>query len=181
MSRIGKIPITIPKGVKVALAGEVLKVEGPKGSLSQKVGTGVDITIDDGKVVFSRPAETREARTVQGLLRSLVANMVTGVTHGFERRLEITGVGYRAEVKGDSLVMSLGFSHPVNYDLPKGVKAEVEKQTLITLKGADKQILGQAAANIRGLKPPEPYKGKGIKYQGEKILRKAGKAGKAGK
>lgn len=181
MSRIGKIPITIPKGVKVALAGEVLNVEGPKGSLSQKVGSGVDIAIADGKVVFSRPAETREARTVQGLLRSLVANMVTGVTHGFERRLEITGVGYRAEVKGDSLVMSLGFSHPVNYDLPKGVKAEVEKQTLITLKGADKQMLGQAAANIRGLKPPEPYKGKGIKYQGEKILRKAGKAGKAGK
>lgn len=181
MSRIGKIPITIPKGVKVGLAGEVLNVEGPKGSLSQKVSSGIAITIDDGKIVFSRPAETREARTVQGLLRSLVANMVTGVTHGFERKLEITGVGYRAEVKGDSLVMSLGFSHPVNYELPKGVKAEVEKQTLITLKGPDKQMLGQAAANIRGLKPPEPYKGKGIKYQGEKILRKAGKAGKAGK
>jgi len=181
MSRIGKIPVAIPKGVKVALAGDILKVEGPKGNLTQKVNLGVKVTVADGNIVFSRPAETREARTVQGLMRSLVANMVTGVTQGFEKKLEITGVGYRAEVQGDSLVMSLGFSHPVKYQLPKGVKAEVEKQTSITLKGADKQVIGQAAANIRGLKPPEPYKGKGIKHQDEKILRKAGKAGKAGK
>lgn len=181
MSRIGKLPIVIPQGVKVALTGDVIKVEGPKGTLSQKVNPGVAMSVADGKIVFSRPAESREARTVQGLMRSLVANMVAGVNQGFERRLEIAGVGYRAEVQGDSIVMSLGFSHPVKYALPKGVKAEVEKQTLIILKGADKQVLGQAAANIRGLKPPEPYKGKGIKYQDEKILRKAGKAGKAGK
>lgn len=181
MSRIGKLPIVIPQGVKVALTGDVIKVEGPKGTLSQKVNPGVAMSVADGRIVFSRPAETREARTVQGLMRSLVANMVAGVNQGFERRLEIAGVGYRAEVQGDSIVMSLGFSHPVKYALPKGVKAEVEKQTLIILKGADKQVLGQAAANIRGLKPPEPYKGKGIKYQDEKILRKAGKAGKAGK
>lgn len=181
MSRIGKMPIVIPQGVKVALTGDVIKVEGPKGTLSQKVNPGVAMSVAEGKIVFSRPAESREARTVQGLMRSLVANMVAGVNQGFERRLEIAGVGYRAEVQGESLVMSLGFSHPVKYALPKGVKAEVEKQTLIILKGADKQVLGQAAANIRGLKPPEPYKGKGIKYQNEKILRKAGKAGKAGK
>lgn len=181
MSRIGKIPVVIPKGVKVAIAGDLLKVDGPKGNLTQRINSGVKVSVDDGKVVFSRPTESREARTVQGLIRSLVANMVAGVTQGFERKLEITGVGYRAEVQGDSLVMSLGFSHPIKYQLPNGIKAEVEKQTLITLKGADKQVIGQAAANIRGLKPPEPYKGKGIKYQGEKILRKAGKAGKAGK
>ena len=181
MSRIGKIPVLIPKGVKVVVAGDLLKVDGPKGNLSQRINPGVNVSVDDGKIVFSRPAESRAARTVQGLIRSLVANMVAGVTQGFERKLEITGVGYRAEVQGDSLVMSLGFSHPIKYQLPNGIKAEVEKQTLITLKGADKQVIGQAAANIRGLKPPEPYKGKGIKYQGEKILRKAGKAGKAGK
>lgn len=180
MSRIGKLPIVVPQGVKVAVAGDVLKVEGPKGTLTQKINPTVAISVADGKIVFSRPSESREARTVQGLMRSLVANMVTGVTSGFERKLEIAGVGYRAEVQGDSLVMSLGFSHPVKYVLPKGVKAEVDKQTAITLKGSDKQVLGQAAANIRGLKPPEPYKGKGIKYQDEKIRRKAGKAGKAG-
>ena len=181
MSRIGKLPIVVPQGVKVNLTGDLLKIDGPKGSLSQKVNPGVSMSIADGKIVFSRPTESREARTVQGLMRSLVANMVTGVTQGFEKKLDISGVGYRAEVQGDSLVMSLGFSHPVKYTLPKGVKVEVDKQTAITLKGADKQVLGQAAANIRGLKPPEPYKGKGIKYQDEKILRKAGKAGKAGK
>lgn len=181
MSRIGKIPVVIPQGVKVAVVGDMLKVDGPKGKLSQKINPGVNIAISDGKIVFTRPAESSEARTVQGLIRSLASNMVAGVTKGFERKLEITGVGYRAEVQGDSLVMSLGFSHPVKYQLPAGIKAEVEKQTLITLTGADKQVIGQAAANIRGFKPPEPYKGKGIKYQGEKILRKAGKAGKAGK
>lgn len=180
MSRIGKLPIIVPQGVKVAVTGDLLKVDGPKGSLTQRISSEVDVSISDGKIVFTRPTESREARTVQGLMRSLVANMVSGVTQGYERRLEIAGVGYRAEVQGDSLVMSLGFSHPVKYALPKGVKAEVDKQTLIVLKGADKQVLGQVAANIRGLKPPEPYKGKGIKYQDEKILRKAGKAGKAG-
>jgi len=181
MSRIGKIPVVIPQGVKVAVVGDLLKVDGPKGKLSQKIKPGVNMSVNDGKIVFTRPAESSEARTVQGLIRSLVANMVAGVTNGYERKLEISGVGYRAEVQGDSLVMSLGFSHPVKYQLPAGVKAEVEKQTMITLSGADKQVIGQAAANIRGFKPPEPYKGKGIKYQGEKILRKAGKAGKAGK
>ncbi|MBF8250395.1 MAG: 50S ribosomal protein L6 [Deltaproteobacteria bacterium] len=181
MSRIGKIPVVIPQGVKVAVVGDLLKVDGPKGKLSQKINPGVNISVNDGKIVFTRPAENSESRTVQGLIRSLVSNMVDGVTKGYERKLEISGVGYRAEVQGDSLVMSLGFSHPVKYQLPAGVKAEVEKQTMITLSGADKQVIGQAAANIRGFKPPEPYKGKGIKYQGEKILRKAGKAGKAGK
>jgi large subunit ribosomal protein L6 len=180
MSRIGKLPISIPQGVKVSLTGDLLKVEGPKGSLTQRISPKVGISVSDGKIVFSRPTETRESRMFQGLMRSLVANMVTGVAQGFERRLEITGVGYRAEVQGDTLVMSLGFSHPVKYPLPKGVKAEVDKMTSIILRGADMQVLGQAAANIRGLKPPEPYKGKGIKYQAERVRRKAGKAGKAG-
>lgn len=181
MSRIGKIPVTIPKGVKVAVVGDMLKVDGPKGMLTQRINPGVNMEVEADKIVFTRPAESAEARTIQGLIRSLVSNMLIGVTQGYERKLEISGVGYRAEVQGDSLVMSLGFSHPVKYQLPTGIKAEVEKQTLITLKGSDKQVIGQAAANIRGFKPPEPYKGKGIKYQGEKILRKAGKAGKAGK
>lgn len=178
MSRIGKKPIAIPSGVKVSLAGGFVSVQGPKGQLSRTLPATVEVAVTADTVVVSRPENSHANTALQGLTRTLVANMVEGVTKGYQRVLEISGVGYRAELKGAILNLSLGYSHPVEYPLPKGIDAEVEKQTKITLKGIDKELIGATAAKIRSFRGPEPYKGKGIRYSEERILRKAGKAGK---
>jgi large subunit ribosomal protein L6 len=176
MSRIGKKPIVIPAGVKVALSGQTVKVEGPKGRLERNLHDQVVIQIEADQIQVT-PRDPQVGGALQGLTRTLVANMVDGVTKGFTKGLEINGVGYRAELKGTTLNLALGYSHPVEYPLPAGVSAEVEKQTKITLTGIDKELVGATAAKIRSFRPPEPYKGKGIKYSDERILRKAGKAG----
>lgn len=177
MSRIGKKPIAIPEKVKISVNGQVVSVEGPKGKLSQTINAKALVVVKGKEVLVSRVGEDRMARGVHGLTRTLVANMVQGVSVGFERVLEINGVGYRAEVKGTDVHLALGFSHPIVFKLPGGVTAEVEKQTKVTLKGADRQLLGATAAKMRGLRPPEPYKGKGMKYADEVIIRKEGKTG----
>lgn len=175
MSRIGKKPIAIPSGVKVALAGGLITVQGPNGSLKRSVSEGVNVIVEADQVLV----QCQDAdRSLQGLTRTLISNMVEGVTKGFSRVLEINGVGYRAELKGSTLNLALGYSHPVEYPLPQGIVAEVEKQTKITIKGIDKEAVGATAAKIRSFREPEPYKGKGIKYAEERILRKAGKTGK---
>lgn len=179
MSRVGKEPIEIPSGVTVTVSGSNVKVKGGKGNLEMNFRDEIKVLVEGSTVIVTRVDDTRGARSLHGLTRSLIANMVKGVSEGFEKKLEIVGVGYRADVKGSNLNLLLGFSHPIDYALPAGIKASVEKQTLITLNSADKQLLGQVAAEIRGFRPPEPYKGKGIKYEGEVIRRKAGKAGKA--
>ena len=176
MSRIGKLPIPIPQGVKVKLEGRDVHVEGPKGKLDMAIDSSVAIETADGKVVVKRKDDSRRSRGVHGLTRKLLANMVTGVHQGFTRVLEINGVGYRAEVKGPQINLALGYSHPIVFQLPQGVTAKVEKQTVITLEGVDRQLLGETASMIRALRPPEPYKGKGVKYAEETIRRKAGKA-----
>lgn len=179
MSRIGKKAIAIPAGVKVSLQGDVIKVEGPKGSLTRPLPREFKTELINNEIRIARSGEDKKTVMLHGLTRSLVANMVKGVTEGFQRNLEIVGVGYRAEVQGNVLNVSLGYSHPIKYTLPKGITATVDKQTSIALKGTDKQLLGQTAAEIRGFRIPDPYKGKGIKYAEEVIRRKAGKAGKA--
>ena len=176
MSRIGKKPIVIPAGVKVALNGRAVKVEGPKGRLERELHDQVDVNIEADQIQVA-PKNLQSGGALQGLTRTLVANMVEGVTKGFSKSLEINGVGYRAELKGTVLNLALGYSHPVEYPLPAGVNAEVEKQTKITLTGIDKELVGATAAKIRSFRPPEPYKGKGIKYADERIVRKAGKTG----
>ena len=176
MSRIGKLPIAIPDKVEISLTGNHIKVKGPKGELSRNLSTVVSVSIEDKQVVVSRPDDSRDARSHQGLTRTLVSNMVTGVTSGFKRTLEINGVGYKAEARGKFIRFDLGYSHPILFELPPAVSAEV-KQTVVTLSGADKEQVGQIAAAIRNLRKPEPYKGKGVKYQEEVIRRKAGKAG----
>jgi large subunit ribosomal protein L6 len=178
MSRIGKLPIEIPKGVKVTYNDGFIQVDGPKGSLSRTIMDGVTMDLSDTRIVVARVDESIRSRSAHGLTRTLVNNMVTGVTKGFETALEISGVGYRAEVKGDVLNLSLGYSHPINFPLPKGITVEVEKMTKVLVKGIDKELVGQTSAKIRAFRGPEPYKGKGIKYAGEAILRKAGKTGK---
>ncbi|MDD2318685.1 MAG: 50S ribosomal protein L6 [Geobacteraceae bacterium] len=179
MSRIGKLPIEIPTGVKVILDEALIKVEGPKGTLSRPLMDGVTIQVVDNKqIIVTRVDDSLKSRSFHGLTRTLVNNMVVGVTKGFETILDITGVGYRAEVKGDSLTLSLGYSHPINFPLPTGISVEVEKMTKVFVRGSDKELVGQTAAKIRSFRLPEPYKGKGIKYSDEKILRKAGKTGK---
>lgn len=181
MSRIGKLPVAIPSGVKVALDASAVRLEGPKGKLQTAVPTGVEIKIEGNVVRVECLSEERKARALHGLTRKLIANMAQGVSQGFVRVLEINGVGYRAEVKGQEIHMTLGYSHPVVFRLPPGVTASVERQIVITLSGADRQVLGEVAAKIRSFRPPEPYKGKGIKYREEVIKRKAGKAvGSAG-
>ena len=177
MSRVGKKPIPIPDKAKVTYKDKLITVKGEKGSLEQAIHPDVDLQVDDGSLTVTMVANTRDNRALQGMTRSLVANMVHGVTSGFERVLEINGIGYRAEVKGKTLVLNLGYSHPVNFDLPDGISAAIDKNTIIKLSGIDKQLLGQTAASIRRLRPPEPYKGKGIKYAEEYIQRKAGKTG----
>ena len=181
MSRIGKLPVTIPAGVKVVVDPGAVKLEGPKGKLQAPIPLGVQVTVDGNVVQVARDNEERKVRALHGLTRKLIANMAQGVSQGFNRVLDINGVGYRAEVKGQDIHMTLGYSHPVVFPLPQGVTAAVERQIVITLSGADRQLLGETAAKIRSLRPPEPYKGKGIKYREEFIKRKAGKAvGSAG-
>lgn len=178
MSRIGKLPIEIPKGVKVSYKDSCISVEGPKGALGRSIMEGVALELSETSIVVTRVDDSIKARSAHGLTRTLVNNMVTGVTKGFETALEISGVGYRAEVKGDILNLSLGYSHPINFQLPQGISVEVEKMTKVLVKGIDKELVGQISAKIRAFRGPEPYKGKGIKYAGEAILRKAGKTGK---
>ncbi len=177
MSRVGKKPISIPEKVDVSLKDRLVTVKGSKGTLSRTIHADVDLQVDGNVIQVVIQNEDRKSRALQGLTRSLVNNMVTGVSSGFERVLEINGIGYRAEVKGQTLVLNLGYSNPVNFDLPKGIAAAVDRNTIIKLTGIDKEQLGQTAASIRKLRPPEPYKGKGIKYAEERIIRKAGKTG----
>jgi len=178
MSRIGKLPIEIPKGVKISYTDSVLSVQGPIGSLSRQIMSVVSLDICDTAIEVTRRDESTAARAAHGLTRTLINNMVVGVTKGFQRDLEINGVGYRAEVKGKDLVLALGYSHPVNFPIPDGISVDVEKMTKLSVKGFDKELVGQTAAKIRSFRSPEPYKGKGIKYADETILRKAGKTGK---
>jgi large subunit ribosomal protein L6 len=178
MSRIGKKPISIPAGVKVSLAGDTISVQGPKGKLNRALPASVEVNVGADAIVVNPPADPRGNTALQGLTRTIIATMVEGVTNGYQRVLEIAGVGYRAELKGSMLNLSLGYSHPIEYPLPAGIEAEVEKQTKITIKGIDKELIGATAAKIRSFRKPEPYKGKGIKYAEERIVRKAGKAGK---
>ncbi len=180
MSRIGIQPINIPDGVKVELNGSSVKVTGPKGALDLNVRDEVSLELEGTQLKVKRRDEERASIAFHGLTRSLVANMIIGVSEGFEKQLEIIGVGYRAAVEGSNLNLLLGFSHPVKYTLPEGITASVDKQTVVSIKGADKQLVGQVAADIRAFRKPEPYKGKGIRYMGEQVRRKAGKAGKAG-
>ncbi|GAB4276606.1 MAG: 50S ribosomal protein L6 [Candidatus Promineifilaceae bacterium] len=179
MSRIGKLPITIPNGVKVDVSGSEVKVTGPKGSLTQIIPADMSVNIEDGVLTVQRPSDSREHRALHGLTRALINNMVLGVSEGFSKVLEIEGVGYRAEMKGKTLVLNVGYSHPVEFEPPKDVEFRVEdRNKTIIVFGIDKQVVGEIAANIRKMRPPEPYKGKGIRYRGEYVRRKAGKAGK---
>lgn len=181
MSRIGKKPIEVPKGVTVTIApGNLVTVKGPKGTLSRQLPPEMTITQEDGVVRVVRPSDEKRHKALHGLTRSLLNNMVVGVSTGFQKVLEINGVGYRAQKTGRDLTMSLGFSHPVVVKAPEGIELNVGERNTIIVAGADKQLVGEVAANIRRLRPPEPYKGKGIKYADEVIRRKAGKAGKAG-
>lgn len=175
MSRIGKMPVVIPSGVDVSVDGQTLRVKGPRGDLTLDVHPELGVVIDDGEVRVTRPSDAGRHKALHGLMRSLVSNMMEGVTDGFSRTLEIVGVGYRADTKGKGITLNLGFSHPIEYTAPEGVELEVPNQTTVVVRGADKQRVGQTAAEIRGFRPPEPYKGKGIRYQGEQVRRKAGK------
>ena len=176
MSRVGKKPIQIAKGVTVTQKDGVLTVKGPKGELSARPHKAVQITIKDGEVLLARASDEKPVRALHGLWRALIQNMVTGVSTGYSRKLEIVGVGYRAEMKGHRLQLSVGYSHPILFGPPEGVKIEAPTQTNIIVSGSDKQLVGLVAAKIRSFRPPEPFKGKGIKYEGEYIRRKAGKA-----
>lgn len=178
MSRIGKLPIAVPTGVTVTLTDGQLTVKGPKGQLSRQIMPEVVVTIEPSLITVTRADESIKSRSAHGLVRTLINNMVVGVTTGYQTDLEINGVGYRAEMKGSELVLSLGYSHPVVYPLPAGIAVEVDKMTKLSVKGIDKELVGQTAAKIRSFRGPEPYKGKGIKYATETILRKAGKTGK---
>jgi large subunit ribosomal protein L6 len=178
MSRIGKLPVPVPSGVDVAIEGQAVTVKGPKGTLSHELARPISIEQADGTLVLARTDDQRESRALHGLSRSLVANMVTGVTAGFEKTLEIVGVGYRVTARGADLEFALGFSHPVLIPAPEGITFEVQTPTRLVVRGIDKQKVGEVAANIRKLRRPDPYKGKGVRYQGEVVKRKVGKAGK---
>lgn len=179
MSRVGKQPVDIPSGVDVRLLDDNIKVKGPKGELSMSFPEGTKVSVNDKSIIVERTEDTKKAKSLHGLARVLIANMVHGVTTGYQKVLEITGVGYRAQVQGNRIVLSLGYSHPVEYVLPEGVSATVDqKQSLITITGIDKQSVGQVAANLRALRSPDAYKGKGIRYSGERLKLKVGKAGK---
>ncbi len=177
MSRIGKKPIPIPDRVKVEVAGSEISVEGPRGKLSLRLHPSMAVKAEDQHVYCVRASDNKLHRSLHGLTRTLVANMIQGVTKGFEKKLEMIGVGYRASLQGSNLTLMLGYSHPIVFPLPQGIKVAVENQNLLTVSGADKQLVGEVAAKIRSLRPPEPYKGKGVKYADERIRRKAGKAG----
>ena len=178
MSRIGRLPIAIPDGVEVKIDGQTVSAKGPLGTLSVTVRPEITVKMENGSVVVSRNNEQRETRALHGLSRTLVANAINGVKTGFEKKLEIVGVGYRAQMQGTTLNLVLGYSHPINIEPPQGIKIEVDQNTKIRVSGADKRMVGDIAALIRSKRPPEVYKGKGIKYEGEYIARKAGKAGK---
>jgi large subunit ribosomal protein L6 len=179
MSRIGNAPVAVPSGVEVTVSGGTITVKGPKGTLSREIPGDIEVAQDDGALTFVRPDDDRKNRALHGLVRSLVNNMVVGVTDGFKKELEIVGVGYRAEAQGpNALRLNLGFSHPVNVKAPDGITFEVPQPTQVIVNGIDKEVVGQVAADIRSIRKPEPYKGKGVRYAGERILRKAGKAGK---
>jgi large subunit ribosomal protein L6 len=175
MSRIGRKPIPVPEAVTVEVAPGRVAVKGPKGELAQQLSTAMTVAQAEGKVTVTRPTDRGEHRALHGLTRSLIANMVEGVTEGFEKRLEIQGVGYRASLKGKNLELALGFSHPVSVEPPSGIEFEVPQPTEIVVRGIDKQLVGQVAADIRKRRPPEPYKGKGIRYRDEHVMRKVGK------
>ncbi|MFN5651449.1 MAG: 50S ribosomal protein L6 [Actinomycetes bacterium] len=178
MSRIGKAPINIPSGVEVSIAGRTVTVKGPKGTLSRDIPGDIVVRKEDNILLVERPNDERTNRSLHGLSRTLVNNMVVGVTEGFAKELEIVGVGYRAEAQGQNLRLALGFSHPVIVPAPEGISFEIPAQTRVIVKGIDKELVGQVAANIRSIRKPEPYKGKGVRYLNERILRKAGKTGK---
>ena len=175
MSRIGRQPITVPSGVTVAIDPEVVRVNGPKGELSERIPRDITVAQDGETLVVTRPTDRGEHRALHGLVRSLVANMVVGVTDGYEKRLEIQGVGYRAALRGRDLELALGYSHPVSIKAPQGIEFEVPQPTRVVVRGISKQLVGEVAANIRKQRPPEPYKGKGIRYEGEYVARKVGK------
>jgi large subunit ribosomal protein L6 len=177
MSRIGKKPVTIPKGVTVTLAGSKITVKGPKGELSRSLPGAMHVSMKDNEVIVERPSDENEHKALHGLTRTLVANMIEGVTAGFSKQLEIIGVGYKAETRAYGLQLSLGFSHVIEYRAPAGIKLTAPQPTQVIIQGANKEMVGQVAAEIRSYRPPEPYKGKGIKYVGEQVRRKAGKAG----
>ena len=177
MSRIGKKPVVVPDKVTVTVDGSTVKVKGPKGELSQTFRPEMTIKIEDGKVLIDRPSDAKEHRALHGLTRALIANMIQGVTGGYRKALEIVGVGYKAEKKGKTLVLTVGYSHQVQYPEPEGITIGTTSPTVVFIEGMDKQKVGQVAAEIRAVRPPEPYKGKGIRYQGEQVRRKAGKAG----
>lgn len=179
MSRIGRLPITVPSGVEITLNGQQVNVKGPKGSLELSVAEPLTIAKNEaGEVEVSRPNDERENRSLHGLTRTLVQNMVVGVTEGYEKKLEIHGTGYRVQNKGGSLEFALGYSHPITIEAPEGISFNVENPTRFSVQGIDKQLVGETAANIRKLRRPDPYKGKGVRYEGEHIRRKVGKAGK---
>ncbi|MBK0419528.1 50S ribosomal protein L6 [Leucobacter sp. CSA1] len=178
MSRIGKLPITVPGSVTVSIDGQSVTVKGPKGELALVVAEPIRVALEDGQVLVTRPDDERESRALHGLTRTLINNNIIGVTEGYSKGLEVVGTGYRVQQKGSGLELALGFSHPVNVEAPEGITLSVEGNTKITVSGISKQAVGEAAANIRKLKKPEPYKGKGIRYAGENVRRKAGKAGK---
>lgn len=177
MSRIGKLPVAIPNGVSIDLKGSHITVKGPNGALSRDLPAEMAVSVDDGQITVTRPSEAKRHKALHGLTRTLVANMVIGVTTGFSKTLEIQGVGYRAEPKPFGITLIVGYSHTVDYKAPQGIKISVDKNTLVKVDGADKEKVGQVAAEIRSVRPPEPYKGKGIRYQGEQVRRKAGKTG----
>ncbi len=178
MSRIGRMPVAIPGGVDVTISGREVTVKGPKGSLHLEVAAPIEVAQSDGSITVTRPSDEGEIRALHGLSRSLIANMVTGVTEGYRKTLEIVGVGYRVQARGRDLEFALGFSHPVPVSAPEGITFRVETPTRFVVEGIDKQQVGEVAANIRKLRKPDPYKGKGVRYQGEQIRRKVGKAGK---
>jgi len=177
MSRVGKKPINVPKEAEVRLDGEILSVKGPKGELRRLIHPKVGLDINGSQITLSISDNSKESRSLIGLFRSLIANMILGVTEGFKKTLEITGVGYKVERSGNKLVFNLGYSNPIRYDIPKGIEVQFDQKTKIVLNGIDKELLGTVAAKIRSFRPPEPYKGKGVKYLGEMVRRKAGKVG----
>ena len=176
MSRIGKKPVTLPKGVAVEIQGNTVAVKGPRGELRRTLHTEMQVALADGQVTVSRPSDEKRHKALHGLSRTLVQNMVDGVSKGFSKTLEIQGVGYKAEAKPYGVNLIVGYSHPVKYEAPKGIKISVENNTVVKIEGADKEAVGQVAAELRSVRPPEPYKGKGIRYEGEQVRRKSGKA-----
>jgi large subunit ribosomal protein L6 len=175
MSRIGRQPIPVPSGVELTVEPELVRVKGPKGELQERISRDMTVAQEDGQIVVTRPSDRRDHRALHGLTRSLVANMVQGVTEGFEKRLEIQGVGYRAALRGRDIELSVGYSHPVLIEAPTGIEFEVPQPTRVVVRGFSKQVVGEIAARIRKVRPPEPYKGKGIRYEGEYVPRKVGK------